>query len=67
MTYFDEALNAREETLEGYFCRIVQHEIDHLNGVLFVDRIAPIRKKMIGAKLNAIKSGKNKPDYKTVK
>ena len=67
VAYFDEELSAKEEIFDGYLCRMVQHEMDHLDGVLFVDKIAPIRKKMLVSKLNGIKSGKTKPHYKTAK
>ena len=65
VAYLDENLEHREEFFEGFACRMVQHEMDHLDGVLFVDRVAPIRKKMIQSKLNHIKSGKKKTTYKT--
>jgi peptide deformylase len=63
--YLDEKLIKREELLEDFACRMVQHEIDHLNGVLFTDLCAPIRKKMIQSKLNNIMNGKVKTHYKT--
>ena len=65
ISYLNENLERKEEFLEGFACRMVQHEMDHLDGVLFVDKIAPIRKKMIQAKLNNIKSGKKRAGYKT--
>ena len=66
VTYLDENLDAKEELFEGFACRMVQHEMDHLDGILFVERIAPIRKKMIQSKLNNIKSGKKRAAYKTI-
>lgn len=65
VSYTDENFNQVEETLSGFACRIVQHEMDHLDGVLFVDRAAPIRKKMLSGKLNSIKAGKVKTHYRT--
>ena len=44
---------------------MVQHEMDHLDGHLFVDRVAPIRRKMISAKLHNIAKGKARTAYKT--
>ena len=44
---------------------MVQHEMDHLDGHLFVDRVAPIRRKMIAAKLHNIAKGKARTAYKT--
>ena len=55
------------EELDGFKCRMVQHEIDHLNGKMFVDRATPIRKKMIAAKLNKITEGKVRTHYKVAR
>jgi peptide deformylase len=63
--YLDENLTKREETLDNFACRMVQHEIDHLNGVLFTDLCAPIRKKMLQSRLSNIMNGKVKTHYKT--
>ncbi|MDX9781775.1 MAG: peptide deformylase [Bacteroidales bacterium] len=63
--YLDENLIKREETLDNFACRMVQHEIDHLNGVLFTDLCAPIRKKMLQSRLSNIMNGKVKTHYKT--
>ena len=54
-----------EEELDEFACRMVQHEMDHLDGHLFVDRVAPIRRKMISAKLHNIAKGKARTAYKT--
>lgn len=64
VSYIDENFIEKLETLTGFACRIVQHEMDHLDGVLFVDRAAPIRKKMLSSRLNNIKAGKVKTSYK---
>ena len=63
--YLDADLKEVEETLDGFACRMVQHEMDHLEGHLFVDRVAPIRRKMIAAKLHNIAKGKARTAYKT--
>lgn len=63
--YYDEELNPVEETLDKFACRMVQHELDHLDGTLFVDKVAPIRKKMIAKKLLGISRGKVSTAYKT--
>ena len=63
--YMNENYEEIIEEFEEYACRIVQHEMDHLDGVMFVDKVAPIRKKMIGSKLGNISKGKVKADYKT--
>ncbi|MCG8608585.1 peptide deformylase, partial [bacterium] len=44
----------QEEECDGMLARVLQHEIDHLNGVLFIDRISPIRRKLLSKKLKKI-------------
>ncbi|MBO4455623.1 MAG: peptide deformylase [Bacteroidales bacterium] len=56
--YRDENLAERTETFDKFGCRMVQHEMSHLDGVLFTDLVAPIRRKMIGKKLINISHGK---------
>ena len=55
--YLDENLQAHDEVYEGYKARVIQHEYDHLDGILFTDRIAGIRKQLIRSKLNKIMNG----------
>ena len=55
----------REEWVEGYLARVLQHEIDHLEGKVFTDRITPLRKQMIRSKMNALVKGKFRCGYKT--
>ncbi len=43
-----------EEEFEGMLARVLQHEVDHLNGVFFVDRLRPLRRKMLNKKLKEI-------------
>ncbi len=62
--YYDEEWNFKEEVLEGVKARIIQHEYDHLDGILFTDKIAPIRKRLLKNKLTAMSKGKFKADYK---
>ncbi len=63
--YYDADLNLCEEVLDGFACRMVQHEMDHLDGYLFTDRVAPIRRKMIASKLHNIAKGKAHTAYRT--
>lgn len=63
--YYDEEFKPVEETLDKFACRMVQHELDHLDGYLFVDKIALIRKKMIAKKLQSISRGKVSTAYRT--
>ncbi|MBN1986831.1 MAG: peptide deformylase [Prolixibacteraceae bacterium] len=52
--YRDENFDVKEETLGGMAARIFQHEYDHLQGILFIDRLSVLRKKMINSKLKQI-------------
>lgn len=62
--YLDEQFRQHEEVFDGYLARVIQHEYDHLEGKVFTDRIAPIRKQLIKSKLTSIIKGKSKPSYK---
>jgi peptide deformylase len=62
--YLDENLQPHDEIYEGYRARVLQHEYDHLDGILFTDRIAGIRKQMIRSKLNRIMNGEVRCAYK---
>ena len=64
MRYQDENLDAHEETITGFAARIIQHEYDHLEGVLFTDKISPLRKRLLRKKLMAIAKGKFNVSYK---
>lgn len=49
-----------EQKFDGLLARVLQHEIDHLNGVLFVDRISPIKKKLLNKELKQIAAEEKK-------
>jgi peptide deformylase len=61
--YFDEGWVLREEALAGIAARIVQHENDHLDGVMIPDYVSPLRKAMLQGKLKDIAKGKVPADY----
>jgi peptide deformylase len=63
--YYDHDFNFYDETYSGIHARIMQHEYDHLQGILLIDRVAPLKKKMLKGKLNDIMKGKVKVAYKT--
>lgn len=63
--YWNENFEEVTEELDKFAARIVQHEYEHLGGGLFVDNLAPIRKKMITKKLLGISKGKVSTHYKT--
>ena len=62
--YYDEKWNLKEETYEGLAARIIQHEYDHTEGILFVDKLSPLRKRILKNKLLDISKGKVEADYK---
>ena len=61
--YYNEDLQQVEEEFDNFACRMIQHEMSHLDGDLFTDHAAPIRKKMISSKLQNILKGKVHPHY----
>lgn len=54
-----------EEWIDGYLARVMQHEFDHLDGKLFIDRISPLRKQLIRSKLRGLLQGRFKCSYRT--
>ncbi len=62
--YYDRRFNQHEEEHTGIAARIIQHEFDHLEGILFTDKLAPLKKRMLRNKLNAIAKGKFEVSYK---
>lgn len=62
--FFDENWVAHEEEYDGMKARIIQHEYDHLNGVLFTDYLSPLKKRLLKGKLGNISKGKVDADYK---
>jgi len=64
--YQDRDFNFHEEVYESIPARIIQHEYDHLEAKLFVDRINPLRKMMLKKKLNDITNGNIEVDYKMI-
>ena len=63
--YLDEDLKEHDEWVDGYLARVMQHEFDHLEGTMFVDRVSPLRKNMIAGKLKNIIKGKFRCAYRT--
>lgn len=62
--YLDENFEKHDEIYEGINARVIQHEYDHIEGILFVEKLKPLKKKLIQRKLNDIKAGKATADYK---
>lgn len=61
--YFDEEWKEHIERYEGIAARIIQHEYDHLEGVLFTDYLNGFKKRLLKGKLNSISRGDIKVDY----
>lgn len=64
ITYYDENFDFHEETYDGYAARVIQHEYDHIEGVLFTDHLAPLKRKLLTKKLTNISRGEIEVDYK---
>ena len=62
--YLDEDFKEHDETYSGFTPRVIQHEYDHLDGVMFVDYLNPLRKRILKSKLSAISKGKVIPKYR---
>ncbi len=63
--YLDEELQEHDEWIEGYLARVMQHEFDHLDAKMFIDRISPLRKQLIKNKLKALLQGRYRCSYRT--
>ena len=62
--YYDEAFNKKTEVFDGLIARVIQHEYDHIEGILFTDKISTLKKTLIKKKLQNIMDGKAFPDYR---
>lgn len=63
MRYYDESFEEQEETFSGTKGRVIQHEYDHIEGILFTDHLSPLRKSMLKKKLKNISTGKVQVNY----
>ena len=64
--YVDANFEPHRETYSGFAARVIQHEYDHIEGVLFTDKIAAIRRQLIKGKLTNLQKGKVSAHYRTV-
>lgn len=64
ISYYDENWELKEEKFSGYKARIIQHEYDHIEGVLFTDHLSALKKRMLQNKLQRISKGEVYVDYK---
>ncbi|MBB78018.1 MAG: peptide deformylase [Crocinitomicaceae bacterium] len=64
ISYYNENWELKEEEYDGYAARIIQHEYDHIEGVLFTDYLSPLKKRIISKKLLNISKGEIDVNYK---
>ena len=64
LEYMDEGFQKHTKTFDGVTGRIILHEYDHIDGRLFIDHLSPLKRKLLGRKLNDISKGAIKVDYK---
>ncbi len=62
--YQDEDFKLQTETYEGIAARVIQHEYDHIEGILFTDKLSSLKKRIIKGKLSNISKGKVEADYR---
>jgi len=64
LRYYNQQHELKEQTFDGVIARVIQHEYDHIEGVLFIDHLAPLKRKLLKGRLNAIQKGKVDVSYK---
>ena len=64
LEYEDENFELHEEKFDGIIARVIQHEYDHLEGILFTDHLSPLKKRLLKGKLNDISKGIVDVNYK---
>jgi peptide deformylase len=62
--YLDENFEKHTDVIDGLAARVVQHEYDHIEGILFTDKISSLKKRLLKKKLENISKGKVKADYR---
>ena len=64
ISYQDENFKEHKEKLSGLAARVFQHEYDHIEGILFTDKLSSLKKRLIKKKLEKITKGKIDSDYR---
>ncbi len=64
ISYMDENFKPHKETYDGLLARVIQHEYDHIEGILFTDKLSSLKKRLLKGKLTNISKGKINVDYK---
>jgi len=62
--FCDENFEKKKQTFDGILARVIQHEYDHIEGILFTDKLSPLKKRMLKGKLSNISKGKIQVDYR---
>lgn len=62
--YLDENFKKQKDSFSGIVARIIQHEYDHIEGILFTDKLSPLKKRLIKSRLENISKGKVSIDYR---
>jgi peptide deformylase len=61
--YLDENFTEHIEVFNGFNARVIQHEYDHLEGILFVEKFKPLKRRLLSKKLDRIKKGEIRSKY----
>ena len=64
LRYVDEDFKEHVETYDGLLARVIQHEYDHIEGILFTDKLSSFKKRLLKGRLSNISKGKIKVDYR---
>ncbi len=64
LEYLDENFKPHRKTFNGFTGRVIQHEYDHIEGILFTDHLKPLKKRLLKSKLEKISKGEVSVDYK---
>ncbi|MEC8832460.1 MAG: peptide deformylase, partial [Bacteroidota bacterium] len=64
ISYLDEDFKPHTETYDGLLARVIQHEYDHIEGILFTDKLSSLRKRLLKSRLEKISKGKINVDYR---
>lgn len=64
ISYLDENFKPHKETFDGMLARVIQHEYDHIEGILFTDKLSSLKKRLLKSRLANISKGKINVDYR---
>lgn len=64
ISYMDGDFKPRRETYDGLLARVIQHEYDHIEGVLFTDKLSSLKKRLLKGRLANISKGNIKVEYR---